>query len=296
MAKYSVHSVTDFAQLIRSVLKSDRDVNLACGGFTGVGKSTFTAKVQKEYSRLNNMHWDFNRMTWDRQELMRWIDGEGEDKKGQLQEYSAILVDELFLLFYNRNWYDREQIDSISVFNMCRDRHLFIAGNVPNFWEIDGAFRERIRFYAYLPRRGVAWIFEQENNPFSKDPWNVLENQKVFRRDKSPYRCSNFLFEIHFEDFDVDEKERYLQIRNEKRVEAVDDKRAREDAKNYQRKDLLLGKAILALSYFSGYSIRKTSREIIGLHQDTGHRYANIAKAEATLNEEFKQKSKEAGK
>lgn len=280
-----IHTVDEFAGLIHKLLRSDRDVNLACGGFTGVGKSTFTAKLQKKYSVISNTKWDFDRMTWDRNELMRWIDGEGDNKKGQLPEYSAILADELFLLFFSRNWYDREQIDSISVFNMCRDRHLFIAGNVPNFWEIDAAFRERIRFYAYLPERGVAWVFEQERNPFSKDPWNVNENQRLFRKFGNPYKCPNFAFEISFDDFDEDDKKRYLAIRNKKRVEAIDDKKARQESKNVQKKDLLLGKAIISLSEYTGKRVGKVSQEILGVHRETGKRYVNLARAEESLRE-----------
>ena len=280
----SIHTINDFANLIYKMLKSDRDVNLACGGFTGVGKSTFTAKLQKEYSRISGTHWDFDRMTWDRSELMKWIDGEGEYKEGQLPEYSAILADELFLLFFNRNWYDREQIDSISVFNMCRDRHLFIAGNVPNFWEIDPSFRERIRFYAYLPERGKAWIFEQEDNPFSKDPWNVNENQKLFRRYKHPYKCPNFLFEVHFDDFDATEKERYLEIRNKKRVKAIDDRKARQEAKNMTRNDILIGKAILSLSKYSNFSITKVAEKILGIHRQTAQRYVKLYRADNSIN------------
>ena len=214
--------INEFAKIIHDILKTDRDVNIAVGGMTGVGKSTFMAQLQKKYSEIADVYWGFDRMTWSRKELMKWIDGEGENKEGQLPEYSALLVDELFLLFYSRNWYERDQIDAISVFNMCRDRHLFIGGNVPNFWELDGAFRERMRFYIFIPRRGIAWVFEQEINPFVRDSWNVKENMHVFRRNKNPYKCKNFLMEISFPDFSPEEKEEYLKIRNLKRVESLE--------------------------------------------------------------------------
>lgn len=229
MNKRKVITVTEFATVIHKLLRSDRDVNLGIGGMTGEGKSTFATGLQKEYAKVSNTSWDFSRMTWDREELLTWIDGKPDSKvdrstglrDGQLPEYSAILPDELLPLFYKRNWFDDDQIDAVSTFNMCRDRHLFVAGNIPSFWDLDSSFLKRIRFYAYVPERGRVWIFEQENNPFAEDPWNRSENKKTFRKKKNPYHCPNFLFEIHYDDWTPSEKEEYLKIRNNKRLQAT---------------------------------------------------------------------------
>ena len=193
--------------------------------------------------------WDFGFMTWSRKELLTWIDGEKESsinpetglKKGQLPEYSAILPDELFHMFYRRNWYDGEQIDAISTFNMCRDRHLFVAGNIPDFWDLDTAFTNRVMFYVYIEQRGVAHVFEQENNAFSKDKWNASENKKSFRKHKSYDKCPNYLFKIIFPDWDEAEKTEYLKIRNKKRVEAVQKKESIDKYKTIKhQRDLLI--------------------------------------------------------
>ena len=231
-------TLKNFATMIYDLLKSDRDVVLACGGFTGEGKSTFTTKLQKEYQQVSGTKWDFSHMTWSRKELMLWIDGEKGSKKGknglkpqQMPEYSALLPDELFLMFYSRNWFNDDQIESIATFNMCRDRHLFVAGNIPNFWELDTSFRSRIRFYAYIPVRGIAWIFQQEANPFGKDPWNVAENMRIYRKKKDVTKTPNYICTIYFEDWDQSEKKQYYEIRNEKRVEAVDDNKGEKKEK-----------------------------------------------------------------
>lgn len=229
MNRRKVITVTEFATVIHKLLRSDRDVNLGIGGMTGEGKSTFATSLQKEYARVSNTSWDFSRMTWDREELLTWIDGKPDTKEdrstglreGQLPEYSAILPDELLPLFYKRNWFDDDQIDAVSTFNMCRDRHLFVAGNIPSFWDLDSSFIKRIRFYAYVPERGRVWIFEQENNPFAEDPWNRSENKKIFRKKRNPYYCPNFLFEIHYDDWTPSEKDEYLKIRNTKRLQAT---------------------------------------------------------------------------
>jgi len=224
----NIATIEQFAKQIYELLKSDRDVNIGVGGFTGEGKSTFSSKLLKSYSKATGVYWGFDRMTWSRKELIKWIDGDPKSKpnekglkKGQLPEYSAILPDELFKMFYRRTWFNEDQIDAIATFNMCRDRHLLLCGNIPNFWELDTGFTNRIRFYAYVPTRGVAWIFEQENNPFSEDNWNKTENKKRFRKHRNPYRITNFICEIHFNDWDKDEKIEYYNIRNQKRLSAI---------------------------------------------------------------------------
>lgn len=248
VSKNKYASMYDFAMVIHQLLRSDRDVNLGCGGMTGEGKSTFTTLLQKIYSKIAGVPWTFNNMTWDRDEMMTWIDGKKGSKiveglrEGQVAEYSPILPDELFHMFYRRNWWQDDQIEAIATFNMCRDRHLFVAGNIPNFWKLDGAFTERVRFYVYIPKRGIAWVFQQENNPFASDQWNQNENMRTFRKNRNPYGCPNFLFEIHFPDWDEREKKAYYRVRNRKRLKALEKKPKKNENVKYlkQRNDLII--------------------------------------------------------
>jgi len=220
--KEYIKTMKFFAETIYKLSLSDRDINIGVGGFTGEGKSCFLTQLFFLYGKISSIKWNFDKMTWSRKELMGWIDGDKKNKIKQLPEYSSILVDELFMLFYKRNWYDEGQIDSIGTLNMCRDRHLLIGGNIPNFWDLDTAFTSRIRFYVYIPFRGVAWVFEQENNPFSNDVWNRSKNEKTFRKYKTPYLLPNFLCEIHYPDWTAKQKIDYYHIRNTKRLTALD--------------------------------------------------------------------------
>lgn len=248
-SKYVI-PIRDMTSTCHDLLKSDRDVNIAVAGFTGEGKSTFSTHFLNDYYAIQGKKWSFDLMTWSRKELLEWVTGKPKGKKGadgliegQLPEYSGLLPDELFMMFYKRNWYEDGQIGAIGTFNMCRDRHLLVVGNVPNFWDLDGAFQSRIRFYVFIPRRGVAWFFEQENNPFSVDPWNVTQNRNMFRKLKNPYLCPNFIAEVHFPDWKPSEKQAYYKIRNTKRVSAVtdalDEKRQKHGQVKQQRDRLI---------------------------------------------------------
>lgn len=212
-----VEKLTTFAEILHQTLRSDRDVIIGFGGMTGEGKSVAMIQLSKAYSKLSNVPFEMNDMTWSRHELLKWIDGD-EKGAGKKPEYSISIADELISMFFKRNWYEDSQKEAVELFNKCRDRHQLIMGGIPNFWDLDSGMLSRIRFYVYIPRRGMMWVFEQENNPFASDKWNVQENRRVYRKKRDPSQCPNFLCEIHYDDLGEREKKKYYDIRNTKRL------------------------------------------------------------------------------
>jgi len=212
-----VVSLKHFARYIYNIQKNDFDVLGVVSGFTGIGKSTFSIMLQTEHSKVSGLDWDLSHLTWSRGELLNWINGEGNNKEGQLPDYSAIISDELFMMFYKRNWFNTEQQEALGVLKSCRDRHLFILGNIPNFWELDKNFSNQVGFYIYIPKRGEALIFQQENNAFSDDTWNRRINMKLFASGDIE-KSINFLFKVYFNDLSSELKAEYLSLRNRKRV------------------------------------------------------------------------------
>jgi hypothetical protein len=218
-----IETLKEFAKFNYELLMTDRDSTIAVGGGTGEGKSTFMTKLAEEYSEVAKVPFSYDHMTWSRKELLKWIDGEGKSRLGQKPEYSVLIPDELIFMFYKRRWFEDEQIEGVETFNTCRDRHLLIIGACPSFWSLDGAFTSRVRYYVYIPKRSIAWVFMQENNPFVKDPWNCQLNMKWFRRQANPYGLPNFVCEIHFSDWSEKEKLAYYSVRNRKRVLAKEE-------------------------------------------------------------------------
>lgn len=261
-------TIEGFASLALELLKSDRMVIMGTSGFPGEGKTRFSDAFLRAYAVKAKTHYDFDRMTWSRKEVMKWIDGEGKEKTGQLKEFSAIHIDELFAMFYKRNWYEKEQIDAITTFNMCRDRHLLLCGNVPDFWDLDGSFTSRIMFYVFIPYRGVAWVFKQEVNPWSNDPWNRLENKKAFRRKKDCSNSPNYVCTIFYDDWTYEEKEAYYTIRNEKRREAVYQNKS-EQKERYANVKAQRDMLIRAYFMASPKTSLRTISEMTGLSQES---------------------------
>lgn len=248
-------SVKKFAKFIFDVIRSDNQVLIAVGGETGRGKSTFLSKVFFEYGKINNgVGWGFQNMTWSRDELMKWIDGENKEdpvdpktncRKGQKPEYSALMPDELIHMFFAENRFEKTQQKAVMTLNMSRDRHLVIGGGVPNFWDLDSRTRNRFTLYAYIKERGVAWVFEKEDNPFAQDPWNKKMNEKRFRIDpKNPSSSINYLCTIEYTDWEGDLRDTYYAIRNKKRLLAlaeVEAQNAPEETLSAKRYKIALG-------------------------------------------------------
>lgn len=219
MAVIKRATIKQFAVTLAKMGKSDRYNLMGVGGFMGEGKSCFLTQLADEYSKLVDTPYKYSEnITWLRDELLEWVDGKNEDKTKQKSEYSAIVADEFISMFYKRNWYKEGQKDAVELFNKIRDRHLFIGGAIPNFWDLDKGLLANITYYVFIPERGRAWVFDQENNPFATDTWNVDANRKLFRKSKTPYKCPNFVVEILFNDWTPKDKERYYKIRNTKRI------------------------------------------------------------------------------
>lgn len=144
------------------------------------------------------------------------IDGSKDVER--LPEYSAVDADEIVSLFFKRNWFDADQIDGIELLNKCRDRHLVVGGNLPSFWDLDSALYSIVTFRVHIPRRGVAWVFMKDPNPFTVDSWHKKENEKIFRKHKNPAKCKGFVCVIKFNDWPPAKKAKYYAARNKMRL------------------------------------------------------------------------------
>ena len=284
--KEEIWSVKKLAGFFHAIVKSDRQGIIGVGGETGAGKSTFLAKFFSEYGLLNSVGWSFDNMTWSRDEMMGWIDGKKDSiinsetglKENQLPEYSGIMADELLPMFFSDNRFEEDQQKAIATLNMCRDRHLVIGGAVPTFWDLTSKFRGRVSFYAFIPRRGVAWLFEKENNPFAKDPWNTLLNEKLLRNNPNkPWASPNYVCTIRFDDWDGDLKKEYYRIRNVKRLKSLEAMEQKKVKKEKIHKKSIIAFGNLVNNLVSQGFTQKTIAELSNVSTDSVSRWSNIA-------------------
>lgn len=207
------HSLDEFAGLIVDIIKTDRWVLEAADGQMGEGKSCFNDKLSRKVAqKLGTKYSLHDNMIYLRKDLE-------EALKGKLPDSSVIHADELISMFFRRNWYDADQIDGIELLNKCRDRHFFVSGNIPNFWELDSSIQTLVTFYVHVHRRGIAWVFRPSENPMTRDKWNRAFNEKLFDKSSDPYKLKGFVMEIKYDDWSPDERKEYYKIRNEKKKE-----------------------------------------------------------------------------
>lgn len=285
MNKEEYWEVKKFAKLIKDYIYSDRQGLIGVAGETGSGKSTFLYKVLKEYSGLIGKEWTNDNITWSRDELMKWIDGDTSKdpvnglRPGQLPEYSVILADELLPMFSVNNRFDVDQQKATATFNMCRDRHLLVGGAVPTFFNLDSFLRARFLFYAYIPRKGIAWIFTKSNNPFDRDQWNTSRNERIFRDNPDkPWYSPNYLCTVKFDDFTPEEKTSYYKVRNEKRLKALADleKKDEQKGKIHKKSVVGFGRLVGHLTREHGYTQKKIA-EISGVSETSVSSWHNVA-------------------
>lgn len=285
MKSEEIWSLDKFTTLIKDYIYSDRQGLLGVSGETGAGKSTFLYKVIKDYAPKTSVPWNEDFITWSREELMTWIDGDTEKepvnglRPGQLPEYSSILADELLPMFSINNRFDVDQQKATATFNMCRDRHLLVGGAVPTFFNIDSFLRARFTFYVYIPRKGVAWVFEKNNNPFTRDQWNSAENEKIFKKNPDkPYLSPNYLCTVKFDDFTPSEKTKYYRVRNEKRLKAL-----KQMEKSKEQKEKIHKKSVVAFGILANYLVANYRfnylrlAKLCGISDTAVNRWANIA-------------------
>jgi len=213
-----IETVETFAKFLSKITSLDYWALIVASGGMGQGKSCLITQLARAIAINNKTPFNYNdNLTYSRAELAKWVDGDDKGK-GQKPERSAIIADELISLFFKRNWYNSEQIDGIELLNKCRDRHLVILGSLPHFWDLDSAVLPIITYWIHIHERGRAWVFESDRNPFEVDIWHRKENRRTYHKHGNPYKCNGFVCEIHFKDFEPNDKLAYYNVRNTKRV------------------------------------------------------------------------------
>lgn len=225
-----IYSVKRFGKHVRMILKSDRDAPIAISGFPGEGKSTLALELMKEIidKRLYKLD---QILIYSRKELM--------NKIYEVSKYSGLIPDEAINMLFKRDFMKSIQKELLRLLDMCRDRNLCMFFNMPEFWEFDNHIKKRFRYWIFIPKRGIAYIFERDNNPFISDPWHLKINEKKLRQWKDglhPSICNNFLGEIRFKPLSEEEFKEYLEVKTRKKRASEKEEDAEEDLKNVEVK------------------------------------------------------------
>ena len=138
-----------------------------------------------------------------------------------LPKKSVIVADEAVMMFFKRDFMQREQKDLLKILDICRYRNLIIIFCLPQFFSLDKHILGRIRMRAHIHSRGVGLLFKRSINPFIRDPWFQKENEKNcydWDWQPDPQRAKGFIGIIEFGDMTKGEKKMYEPLKASKKL------------------------------------------------------------------------------
>jgi len=224
----------ELARDVNATQESDKDFIMMVDGQTGGGKSTFAIKQAKKTCPWFDIKRD---VIYSREEL---IDAITNSKVG-----STLVCDEAINMLFSRDFMKKEQKFVLRLLDMCRDRNLCLIMCVPNFWSIDKhVFQGRVKLRVHIARTGLAFLWKPSTNPFFKDCWCKVYNEKAtYNWDRYPNatKTKGFIGYLNFTDMCDGDKELYLQVKKEKKEmiakmeEEKDKKKLEENKKLYDK-------------------------------------------------------------
>jgi len=213
MRKYTI---TDFADLIKDVLKSNRDAVIVYSGFSGEGKTTFGVHTCKAVSKCFGREFSFDKnMAIGADDFL--------DKAVKLPRYSVLMGDEAINIFFKRESLNKDRIKAIKIMDTIRKRNLCLILNIPQFWSLDTHILQgKVRFWGYIDKRRSCHMFKPIRHPFSEDVWNRRINKKmVWNWDDLSYisKIKNYIGTFAFEKLSPEDEAAYQKYFQNKMVE-----------------------------------------------------------------------------
>jgi len=252
-------SIEELTSTLRGIAEIDKDNIVAIDGGAGVGKSTLAVKLCKKGCEWFTME---NDILYSRKDIMNWITTARPGSHG--------IADEVINALFKRDFQKGDQKFLLKLIDMCRNRNLTLYFLLPNFWALDKHILDgRIRLRIHVAKTGLAFLWKPSGNPFTPDKWCRKYNEVVCRNwDSYPNarRTKGFVGYLKFGDLGVDEKRRYVAIKERKKAEIKADEEAEEKQEEMLKKrsvdmgkwimiDYLASKALLKLGWAKVYAV-----------------------------------------
>jgi len=291
--QWSVEELTD---TLKKIAEIDKDNIIAIDGGAGSGKSTLAVKLCKKGCEWFDMDRD---ILYSRKEIAEWITAAKPGSHG--------IADEVINALFKRDFQRGDQKFLLKLLDMCRSRNLTLYFLLPNFWALDKHILDgRIRLRIHVAKTGLAFLWKPSGNPFTPDKWCRKYNEKVcYNWDSYPNarRTKGFLGYLKFGDLGVDEKRRYLEIKERKKAEVKAAEEAEDNKEEIAKKrsvelgkiivlDFMERKGMLKLGWLKVFSEAEGVSHQVVRHrlkafrdgQEIPHRESNAGKDEILYN------------
>ena len=218
MVNVRVWSLEHFARRLMRYQDERDDAVVVISGKTGTGKSTLAHHLCTTIAKEKGEEFDFESgMFYSKKRLLAAFE--------EFPERSVLFADEAVNIFFNRDFMNKWQKELVKKINMYRDKFFISFLLIPFFWQLDVALREgqRLKYWVFNDRRGVAYVFEADSQPFTRDPWNARLNSWLLRgwgrrggRTRNDFvaaRSPNFVAKLVYPPLSAEEEERYVRLK-----------------------------------------------------------------------------------
>jgi adenylate kinase family enzyme len=210
-----------FCHKLDERVRNDYDAVLGVAGYEGEGKSTFSVQIAAKAcgASLQDVIRKGTIYTSDYTEL--------EDRITRI-DFPAVHVDEAIKFLYKLNWQKEAVIYLSTLFAVCRKHNKIVILNIPRFRDLTEYMRNhRVYLWVEIPVRGQAIVFTKNRSCFSKDPWNLRENDKLMETEFKDRKYSEisprdyirfyrqlktYMAHLEFQDLPPDVREEYQEI------------------------------------------------------------------------------------
>ena len=182
----------------------DRDATIAITGYEGEGKSTAGVGLMISVLKENGKTDDEIKENFNNYMVYSPNKEELEKKIKNGEKYMPVNSDEAIKALYKLNWASPDQKFLNVLYALCRKENKISIFCMPRFTDLGEYFRNhRIMYWIHVLDRGVGVLMVKDWNPFTRDPWHLVENEKLLAGSK--YRKTKII------DYDVADKIRMLQ-------------------------------------------------------------------------------------
>lgn len=207
-------TLAKISEWVNNRINSNLDAVVVLSGARGNGKSTCAIKLAL---RCDNKFLMKKDVLFSREDVINHF------KK---KEKGVILADEMIMVGYRREFYNKNQQEFIKLLNTQRDRGNIFIACIPNFANLDKDILGLTFLHIHIAKRGIGYLFcPPPSSIFSNDRWKIDECRKLEERHLirkiaggvPAWKLPNFVGTLRFQKLTERQEMKYQEIKDEKR-------------------------------------------------------------------------------
>lgn len=207
----------EVVELLKERLDNNFDCSVAITGEKGIGKSTLAIQIARA---INGESFDLRKHVIFNPEF-----SELEKAIRIFPPKTALVIDEAIKVTYKLDFMKKEQKEFNKMLTLARKHYKVLLFCIPHFVDMSSFMKKtEIVLWFYILKRGKAFVFVKDQNPFIDDPWHFKENLKIIQKfrknifdldglEKGLRHCVNYAGEFSFEKLEGTLEKEYERVK-----------------------------------------------------------------------------------